>query len=534
MSRLALFLALATPLAGQPLLRVTTRLVQVDVVAHDRRGAVANLTKEDFTVFDRGQRQPVAVFEKRLAESSAAPGLPAPGVFTNNSSGPNAATASSTVVLLDGLNSAVMDQYQARQDVLKFLRSVRPGDRVAIFSFFGGIQLEQNFTGDAKLLADAVERGQWGSGMLWPEQKRRAEGEAQRANAGVNTELARLTAAIRANFVSSNLGGQSDRVRATCIALSALARYLGATPGRKNILWVTAGIPLTEWADEPKLYTDEISQADDALNDAHVSVYPIDVSGLMPINVAPPLGMKRPGPMGRPAPVLPMGGKGSPATAHNAANEGMFYYVASATGGKPFLNQNGVLEPMRTAAADVEVTYILGFYANADTLDSRRHAIKVEVNRAGVELRYRQGYTATPDDPATRIPTRAEVESALWTPADTAGISITATVDSMSDGAVRLNLRVPPRDIDFEKGENLWSGVLALVYDQRAANDRDLGRISETLNIQYDDAHFQALPQDGIGYSKLVRPSPEAAKIRVLLYDRRSGRLGSLTLPLAR
>ena len=98
---------------------------------------------------------------------------------------------------------------------------------------------------------------------------------------------------------------------------------------------------------------------------------------------------------------------------------------------------------------------------------------------------------------------------------------------------LRLNLRVPPRDIDFEKGENLWSGVLALIYDQRAANDRDLGRISETLNIQYDDGHFQALPQDGIGYAKLVRPSPEAAKIRVLVYDRRSGRLGSITLPLA-
>jgi len=532
MFRLAVFLVLATPLASQPLIRVTTRLVQIDVVAHDRHGSISDLTKDNFAVFDRGQPQPIAVFEKRLAESGPPPMPPAPGVFANNSSSPNAATPVSTIVLLDGLNSAVMDQYQAKEDVLKFVRAVRPGDRVAIFSLSGGIQVEQTFTGNAKLLADAVDRGRWGAGMLWPEEKRQAEVAAQRANAAVNAELARLTTAIRANFVSSNSGGKSDQVRATCIALSALARHLGATPGRKNVLWITAGIPLTEWAEEPKLYTDEISQADDALNDAHASLYPIDLSGVMPINVVPPLGVRNIAPARRATLALPMGGKGSPAISHTAPNEGMFHYVAHATGGKPFLNQNGVLAPMREAAADVEVTYILGFYANADTLDSRRHALRVEVNRGGVELRYRQGYTATPDDPATRVPTRAEVESALWTPADTAGISIAATLDKMNEGVVRLNLKVPPRDVDFEKGENLWTGVLALIYDQRAANDRDLGRISETLNIQYDDEHFQALPQDGIAYAKLVRPSPEAAKIRVLVYDRRSGRLGSLTVPL--
>jgi VWFA-related protein len=526
-------LALATPLAAQPIIRVTTRLVQIDVVAHDRHGAVADLTKENFTIFDRGQPQPVAVFEKRLAESSPTPTASAPGVFTNDSGSPNAAVASSTVVLLDGLNSPVMDQYQAKEDVLKFVRGVRPGERVAIFSLWGGIQVEQNFTANAKLLADAVDRGRWGAGMLWQQEKQQAEAAAQRANAAVNAELARLVANIRAGFVSSNSGGKSDRVRATCIALSALARYLGATPGRKNILWVTGGIPLTEWADEPKLYTDEISQADDALNDAHVSVYPIDLTGLMPINVLQPPGPHSPKPSRGASLALPMGGKGSPATGHTGPNEGMFHYVAHATGGKPFINQNGVLAPMRDAAADVAVTYILGFYANAETLDSRRHAIRVEVNRSAVDLRYRQGYTATPDDPATRIPTRAEVESALWTTVDSAGISMAATRDRLDDGMVRLNLRVPARDIDFEKGENLWSGVLALIYDQRAADDRDLGRISETLNIRYDDDHFAALPPDGIAYTKLVRPSPDAAKIRILVYDRRSGRLGSITLPLA-
>src|SRR5947209_5094665 len=44
-------------------IRVSTRLVEVDVVAHDRSGKpIADLTKEDFTVYDGHARQSVSVF----------------------------------------------------------------------------------------------------------------------------------------------------------------------------------------------------------------------------------------------------------------------------------------------------------------------------------------------------------------------------------------------------------------------------------------------------------------------------------------
>jgi len=55
---------------SRSVLRATTRLVQVNVVVRDKSGKpVEGLQSEDFTVFDEGQPQKIAVFS--LESSSA-------------------------------------------------------------------------------------------------------------------------------------------------------------------------------------------------------------------------------------------------------------------------------------------------------------------------------------------------------------------------------------------------------------------------------------------------------------------------------
>lgn len=43
-----------------PVLRVNTRLVEVDVVVHSKGHAVGDLKQDDFTVFDNGKPQKIA------------------------------------------------------------------------------------------------------------------------------------------------------------------------------------------------------------------------------------------------------------------------------------------------------------------------------------------------------------------------------------------------------------------------------------------------------------------------------------------
>ena len=50
-----------------PTIRVTTRLVQVDVIVRDKNRPVANLKKEDFTLLEKGKERQIASFPRQIA-----------------------------------------------------------------------------------------------------------------------------------------------------------------------------------------------------------------------------------------------------------------------------------------------------------------------------------------------------------------------------------------------------------------------------------------------------------------------------------
>src|SRR5260370_14438383 len=121
---------------NQPVLRVTTRLVQVNVVVHDKRGEpVAGLTKTDFTLYEKGKERKIAFFSvlqgnKPLKLPGGAQ-LPA-NIFSNRVKRGESPT-SATVILLDALNTKFEDQAYAKAELIKFLKKVQPEDRVAIY-----------------------------------------------------------------------------------------------------------------------------------------------------------------------------------------------------------------------------------------------------------------------------------------------------------------------------------------------------------------------------------------------------------------
>jgi hypothetical protein len=46
------------------------------------------------------------------------------------------------------------------------------------------------------------------------------------------------------------------------------------------------------------------------------------------------------------------------------------------------------------------------------------------------------------------------------------------------------------------------------------------------------EANYQKVKQEGLSFTKEVEVTPETARIRLLIYERNSGRLGSLTTPI--
>ncbi len=99
-----LFFALAALGLAQesPTLKVTTHLIQVNVIVRDKNGPVADLSKDDFELFDKGKPQKVAVFSVISSKGAAprAPALPA-NIFSNRIETRPDAPTSATVVLID-------------------------------------------------------------------------------------------------------------------------------------------------------------------------------------------------------------------------------------------------------------------------------------------------------------------------------------------------------------------------------------------------------------------------------------------------
>ena len=257
----------ATPSAT---LSIAAREVLLDVVVTDRNGnPVTGLTPADFTVVEEGDPQRLTHLEEHhpmsaedLARLKSTPPLP-PNTFTNFS--PVANTNSSTVILLDALDTAVQAQMELRQQLIDYLKHMQPGTPIAIFQIDTEMRLIQGFTADPAVLLDA------------------AKGKR---------DMPSMTKPVYGNREEYN----HARIEILRSGFQLMGRYLGGFPGRKNLIWLTGSIP-GSYRNDPlgtsfgKSFKDEFNVLEDspgdvpgALTDAltlsRVAVYPIDIRGL--------------------------------------------------------------------------------------------------------------------------------------------------------------------------------------------------------------------------------------------------------------
>src|SRR3989441_8690542 len=237
----------------QAVLRVSTRLVEVSVVVENRKGEpVRDLGRDDFTVLDDGRQQQISVFSVESEQRPSSPLRPLPpNTFSNRLEYHPGTPTSVTVILLDGLNTHFDDQVYARAQVVKFLKQIRPGDHVALYTLGSNLLLLHDFTSDAQSLVAALgrytvrESGEVQASeppkppisitLITPNTGDAPQGSAPSVPIEVGLEqYMRETAQRSADFYSM------DRALRTLNALEAIAHRLSYIPGRKNLVWVAS------------------------------------------------------------------------------------------------------------------------------------------------------------------------------------------------------------------------------------------------------------------------------------------------------
>ncbi len=588
-------LAANPPVGGvnknQGVIRVETRLIEIDVVAQDSRGgAIKGLTRDDFKIYDNGKEVPIDLFSALSLTPAPAPPLP-PNTFSNRVQG---SPESATAVLLDGLNTSLQDQTWARQEVIRFLEELQPQDRAAIFLLGDHLYTLQNFTSNPKVLLAALRNAKTvnskeleGSAppvsmddadtassivtKSTPQdivQQNNASPQGPATSGGAPSTAAGAAAANAAaggaTGPAAGLAGEAaamaqmevtmmqfqshesaffgvDRVDRTLDALMAIANYLAQFPGRKNLIWVSGSFPISIGFDTPRQpgdtrdqihFTPELQRAYKALNNANLAVYPVDARGLV-------------------------------ASAPGTMNMNSFYSsvgtmqdLASHTGGQTFYNTNDLARVMRAAVDDSDANYTLGFYPQQIRWDGKYHTLTVKVDKPGVHLRYRRGYFATEGTPGNDEQGNAALNQALYSPLDSTGLGLTVSILQLvhapkapvvkvdmnaHDVALRhrpvqpgvlLDIDIDTRNLTLQDDAGSKTVDLAVVLAQ--LNDK--GTVLRTggydMNLRVEAGGVPRLMQEGLMVKKWVDLVEGAETLELVVRDPTSGNVGSVRIPV--
>jgi VWFA-related protein len=505
----------------EPVIRTTTRLVQVNVIVTKKGAPVPGLKKEDFQVFDNGKRQEIRQFseETRAVLPAVAP-LPQ-GTFTNQLEQRSGTPAAVTAILLDGVNTRFSDQTYARKQVVEFLRQIQPEDRIAIYTLDArGLRVLHDYTTDSSDLVAKLAKYQ---GDIAPDVT------------GVSDLIDPL-----GGWLGS--GGNSyernyflnNRILQTLQAIEYIAQNLAPLPGRKNLIWVSSAFPLqvgflntgggggragggsglrngsgmnsNRLPRDQQTWTADADKTIRALNNANLAIYPVDARGLV-----------------------------ASASARTASrtyrNQATMEELAARTGGRAFVNTNDIAGAVRTAVADSSVTYTLGFYPQNEKFNNSFHDLKVKlIDFPHLEMRYRKGYVDQSTPPQDETVRRAALRDAVLSPMDANGIGLRAQVQETSAG-FDLTLRVDPKSILLDPQGDRWAGKLDLLFVEKDKHGAQTYGVDDSLSLELRQQNYDRVQQEGLMYHRLLPKTGQASEVRVVVRDASTGAVGSVTAP---
>ena len=521
-----------TPTNQVPVFRSSAHLVQVSVLVHDSHGhPVDDLKKDDFVVSENGRPQQISFFWEASADKSAALSVPLPPhIFSNVIAENRDVPTSVVVVLLDLLNTSWNDQLYARKGLLKFFQQLQPQDRVAIFALGRhSLTLLHDYTTDASSLIARLEKA---TGEIPTE----LDGSTVNTNAQSELRNLGLDALADADQREADFY-TSGRVVNTLSTLEAIAQHLSGVPGRKSLIWLSGGFPLTIGFDEvpaigstreQRTFTREMDAAVRALNNSGIAVYPVDARGLMvlPGFDASVRGVPRVGT-----------GRGGSRLAPINDNIDSMKELASRTGGRAAYNTNDLSRAIRQAIDDSKVTYTIGYYSTDERQDGKFREIHVKVDRPHVDVRYRKGYFALKPADATPATRKEQIRGAVWSPLEATALAVNARADLVSQPApntMNVIVQVDPGGVSFRKEDDRWKAELDIIYVQKDEHGRLMGDgITDSVSLALTDAtHEQAL-KDGVMRQRRVPRQAGAISMRIVVRDVGSGAVGSITIPFS-
>lgn len=385
---------------------LAVNVVNVEVVVTDKQGEpVTGLGKDDFELYDDGRPVEITNFYAVGGESASPP----PSQLSDGRTGSDAARATTAplpqragppdeqrlnlVVFVDNLFLTPLRRNNVMREVERFLHAhVGSGDRLMLVTFDRGLHIRQPFTTDIRLINDGLEELMMVTAFGAQAQTARRD-LLERIDGAGGAQEALSHADFHAKSVQHDL-------ETSLRALAELVSSLSGLPGRKALLHVSEGLPLTPGEDafamvgakfgqraasqlqanryrQDRRFRQLVAKA----NASRVTFYTVDAAGGY-TNTS----------------LSAESGRIRSATVeadftYDSNRQAPLEILAKGTGGQAVVGTANYGDALDRIGHDLSTYYSLGF-VSAHPGDSRYHTLKVEVKRRGVSVRHREGYRA--------------------------------------------------------------------------------------------------------------------------------------------
>jgi VWFA-related protein len=543
-----------TPPAEDDVVKISTTLIQVDVVATDKDGnQIKDLKPEDFEIYENGDKQsvkslsyiPITVEER--TEQSKTPSKNQPYVPTTPLKPEQ--VRRSIAIVVDDLSLTFGGADAVRDALRKYVdQQMQPGDLVAIIRTAGGIGTLQQFTTDKRMLYAAIEKIRWyptGRGRVGdfapiePNFKeilsgvKDLSGDGEQTGGQPTAEQARQT---------REMNDYAERYRddiftaGTLGAINYVIRGMKDLPGRKSLLLYSSGFPLIDRDREGRVIpnvrmTDGVRRLIDLANRASVVIYTADARGLI-----------APGATGQDD-TFGISNEGVGNILEQRRNElrdtqeGL-RFLAEETGGRAFINNNDLNAAIRKTLDEQRGYYLLAYEPDAETFkpeERKFNKLTIKVTRPGVKIRYRSGFFGIADKQLDLLPQNSsrQIIKAITSPFEVADIGLRMNSifinDQKQGNVVQSYVHVQGGNISFTDEPDGWKKasfeMLAITFGD---NGNPVDQANKLFTIRVKEDNYKKILSDGLVYMMEVPiKKPGAYQLRIALRDNSSGKVGS-------
>jgi VWFA-related protein len=559
----------------EDVLRVTTNLVQIDIVVTDHEGRqVVDLRPEDFEILEGEKRQRITNFSY-ISASASASALPGEAQPTKEGTVASARIQREQIlrtmaIVVDDLGLSFESVGFVREALKKFVdEQMQPNDLVAVLRTSAGVGTLQQFTSDKRQLHAAIDRIKWyptGRSGLSP--SRTLDEVSAGSDLRDSLQFIKEAEDKRAEIYSVGTFG----------ALAPIVKGLAEMPGRKSIILVSEAFRLFTAEGRNTQLIQAMQRLTDAANVASVTIYTLDASGLQTDSIqagdkegarayviSPEQFSQSAGPNNS------VGSNASPRTLQrvdslsaqserdsadafrrlNALMDNrrqerfeahtVLSYLAASTGGLFMKNRNDLGGALGKIVNDQKGYYLIGYRPDDALVDTagRRvmRKLSVKVKRAGMLSRTRSGYFGITDEEKRNKPkTRDEqLVAALVSPfaSTDIGLRLTSLFGDEPNGPayVRSLLHVDASNLTFKESVGVRTTDLDIIAVAIGDNGQVVDQLSFPQSVRVaSEEEYQRLLQSGLPYIlNFPISKPGAYQMRVAVREVSSARLGAAT-----